>query len=97
MRLRADAWAVFQSLDQHLSSALPKGTTAIVTSTHREHGVPGPHTNGRAIDFVVHGVDMPQLAEWLRAQGYRAQFEKKGQKNANGSVATGDHIHVTLV
>ena len=59
-----------------------------------------PHARGRAVDFVPADFDPKRADEYvktLRNMGFSfAQFEKKGQKNANGSEATGDHIHAQL-
>jgi hypothetical protein len=58
------------------------------------------HARGRAMDFVPADFDPKRVDEYiktLRSMGFsHAQFEKKGQVNPNGSVATGDHIHAQL-
>ena len=58
------------------------------------------HARGRAIDFVPAGFDpklTDQYIKTLRDMGFSfAQYERKGQTNSNGSVATGDHIHAQL-
>jgi len=57
------------------------------------------HGSGEAIDLVVAGMkdNSSQYVSQLTAMGFpTAQFEQKGQKNANGSVATGDHLHAQL-
>jgi hypothetical protein len=57
------------------------------------------HTAGRAIDVVLN--DPEKYASALSTiKGMKgvsfAQYEKAGQVNANGSVATGDHIHAEV-
>ena len=57
------------------------------------------HAAGRAFDLVLN--DPAKYASTLAQiksmdQIEFAQFEKKGQKNTNGSVATGDHIHAEV-
>jgi hypothetical protein len=57
------------------------------------------HASGRAFDLVLN--DSSKYASTLAQiksldQIQFAQFEKKGQKNPNGSVATGDHIHAEV-
>jgi GGDEF domain-containing protein len=47
------------------------------------------------VDIVLPG-NMVAHARWLQEQGFDAHFERKGQVNPNKSVATGDHIHVSL-
>lgn len=57
------------------------------------------HGTGEAIDLVVAGMkDNPgQYVSQLKEMGFSlAQFEEKGKKNANGSVASGDHLHAQL-
>ena len=57
------------------------------------------HARGRAMDFVPADFDPKRVDEYiktLRDIGLKAQFERKGQVNSNGSVATGDHIHAQL-
>jgi hypothetical protein len=58
------------------------------------------HARGRAMDFVPADFDPNRVDEYiktLRGMGLNAQFERKGQVNANGSKATGDHIHAQLM
>lgn len=68
----------------------------LTSGRRKPDGTRSHHTEGNAVDFVVPG-DMAAVAEHVKSLGYRAQFEKKGQRNPNGSVASGDHIHVTLL
>lgn len=81
-------------LDRVLAELKVKG---IITSGRDSHaGVRSNHNNGTAVDFVVPGQDMEALAKTLQERGFHVQFERKGQRNANGSVATGDHLHGNL-
>lgn len=68
----------------------------LTSGRRKPGGAHSHHHEGNAVDFVVPG-NMAAVAEHLKSLGYRAQFEKKGQRNPNGSVASGDHIHVTLL
>jgi hypothetical protein len=57
------------------------------------------HGQGRAFDLVLNDPSLyPGTLSKIKAmeQVNFAQFEKKGQRNANGSVATGDHIHAEI-
>ena len=57
------------------------------------------HGQGRAFDLVLNDPSLyPNTLSKIKAmeQVNFAQFEKKGQRNANGSVATGDHIHAEV-
>jgi hypothetical protein len=57
------------------------------------------HTAGRAIDIVLNDPEKyaSALATIKGMKGVSfAQFEQAGQVNANGSVATGDHIHAEV-
>lgn len=57
------------------------------------------HTAGRAIDIVLNNPEKyaSALAMIKGMSGVSfAQFERAGQVNANGSVATGDHIHAEV-
>jgi hypothetical protein len=53
------------------------------------------HPLGKAADIVLSNMS-DKLAQEIRDKyGLEfAQFEKAGQKNANGKVSTGDHIHI---
>ncbi len=67
-----------------------------ITSAKRNNtGIRSFHNTGEAVDIVTPG-NMAAIAQQLQGSGFRAQFERKGQVNPNGSVASGDHIHVTL-
>jgi hypothetical protein len=65
----------------------------------RDRGGDSAHASGKAFDIVL---DDPAgyegaLGKIKGVAGIKfAQFEKKGQKNKNGSVATGDHIHAEV-
>lgn len=72
-----------------------RGVSGRITSGFQHRAQRSAHSSGHAVDVVTPG-DMPGLASQLQAGGFRAAFERKGQRNANGSVATGNHIHVTL-
>jgi hypothetical protein len=83
-------------LDQVLGANKIEG--GIITSGKRPlaPGVTGSgHTHGNDIDVVFRG-DMSAHAARLNELGFRAGFERKGQRNPNQSVATGDHIHFSL-
>ena len=59
------------------------------------------HALGMAVDFVPRGLDPAQAAQYVdilkNKIGFKnAQFEKAGQLNANGTKATGDHLHAEL-
>jgi hypothetical protein len=57
------------------------------------------HGNGRAFDLVLNdpGLYANTLSKIKSMEQVNfAQFEKKGQRNTNGSVATGDHIHAEV-
>jgi hypothetical protein len=57
------------------------------------------HTAGRAIDIVLNDPEKyaSALATVKGMKGVSfAQYEKAGQVNPNGSVATGDHIHAEV-
>ena len=57
------------------------------------------HTAGRAIDIVLNDPEKyaSALATIKGMKGVSfAQYERAGQVNANGSVATGDHIHAEV-
>jgi len=82
-------------LDNVLRSRGIKAGT-LTSGRRKPDGTRSHHHEGNAIDFVAPG-DMAKLAKELQALGFRAQFEKAGQRNPNGSVASGDHIHVTLL
>lgn len=95
----------YQSLDSTLSALgvkvgrVTSGTRTAAQQARLSGGQPtdSAHLRGEAVDLVFPGEkDYAALAERLRAAGFRAQFERKGQVNANGSTASGDHIHVTL-
>jgi hypothetical protein len=65
----------------------------------KDRGGDSAHASGEAFDIVLD--DPSGYASALgKIQGIKgikfAQFEKKGQKNKNGSVATGDHIHAEV-
>jgi hypothetical protein len=57
------------------------------------------HSTGEALDLVLKNPDNYASAVSM-IQGLSgvslAQYERKGQRNPNGSVATGDHIHVEV-
>lgn len=57
------------------------------------------HASGRAFDLVLNNpekyADTLAKIKGMEAIKY-AQFEKKGQRNPNGSVASGDHIHAEI-
>lgn len=82
----------------HLDAVLSQhGARGIITSGRDGHkGVTSAHNSGQAIDMVLPGQNMADVAATLRGLGFRAGFERKGQRNANGSVSSGAHIHVTL-
>jgi hypothetical protein len=90
--LTPDALDQLQLLDKVLSAQKLSG---IITSGRRSSSVPSDHPIGRAVDFVIPG-DMAGLAQRLKDLGFRAQYEQAGQVNPNGSVATGNHIHVSF-
>lgn len=81
-----------RALDAALSRLGQKGR---LSSGVRPSRAPSEHPDGGAADLVFDG-DMPGIARAMKAAGFHATFERSGQKNANGSVATGDHIHVSL-
>jgi hypothetical protein len=57
------------------------------------------HASGRAFDLVLNDPSKYEstLAQIKSIEQVKfAQFEKKGQRNPNGSVATGDHIHAEV-
>lgn len=57
------------------------------------------HKSGRALDIVLNDPSKYEsvLGTIKGMPGVSfAQYEQKGQKNANGSVATGDHIHAEV-
>lgn len=64
------------------------------------HAAPDKHGLGKAVDFNIAGYDPKKKDDYISAllrMGFsRAQFETAGQQNANGSVATGNHIHAAL-
>jgi hypothetical protein len=72
-----------------------RGLKGTITSARRSGTIPSLHNEGRAVDIVLPG-NMTAHARWLQEQGFDAHFEREGQRNPNGSVATGDHIHVSL-
>jgi hypothetical protein len=57
------------------------------------------HNSGRAFDIVLNDPDKYESAltmiKGIPGVGF-AQFEKAGQRNPNGSVASGDHIHTEV-
>lgn len=57
------------------------------------------HTTGEALDLVLNNPDnyasALSMIKGLPGIGL-AQYERAGQRNPNGSVASGDHIHVEL-
>jgi TP901 family phage tail tape measure protein len=92
--LTEQAKAKLQALDDALASMGIRAGT--ITSGKRSSStIHSAHNSGQAVDIVTGG-NMAQIAQQLQAMGFRAGFETKGQHNANGSVATGNHIHVTL-
>ncbi|MFN3653272.1 MAG: phage tail tape measure protein [Armatimonadota bacterium] len=93
-RLTPEAQAQLQALDAALKKLGLSGTLSSGKRNNPE--IKSAHNDGRAVDLTIPG-QSPEVAEALRKAGFQAQFERKGQRNANGSVATGDHIHVTLV
>jgi hypothetical protein len=57
------------------------------------------HKSGRALDLVLNDPEKyPGVLDLVKSMpGVKfAQFEQAGQKNANGSVATGSHIHAEV-
>jgi hypothetical protein len=65
----------------------------------KDRGGDSAHASGRAFDIVLDdpGGYEGALGKIKVIPGVKfAQFEKKGQKNKNGSVATGDHIHAEV-
>lgn len=57
------------------------------------------HAEGQALDLVLNDASKYEsvLSQIKGVAGVSfAQFERKGQKNPNGSVATGDHIHAEV-
>jgi hypothetical protein len=57
------------------------------------------HASGKAFDLVLNDPNGYEaaLAQIKTIPGIKfAQFERTGQKNKNGSVATGDHIHAEV-
>jgi len=58
------------------------------------------HGQGMAVDFVPRGFEplmANQYVDILKRNGFKfAQVERKGQRNANGTIATGDHVHAEL-
>jgi hypothetical protein len=64
------------------------------------HAAPDKHGLGKAVDFNIAGYDPKKKDDYISAllrMGFsQAQFETAGQQNANGSVATGNHIHAAL-
>lgn len=57
------------------------------------------HASGRAFDLVLNDPSKYEsaLAQIKSIEQVKfAQFEKKGQRNPNGTVATGDHIHAEV-
>lgn len=90
--LTPDAHTRLLDLDGHLSGL---GQRAVITSGRRSWSMPSRHNSGEAVD-IAGNPDLPGLASTLQQAGFRASYERKGQQNANGSVATGDHVHVTL-
>lgn len=83
-----------QNLEEFLKG---EGMNGVITSARDGHaGVHSAHNAGRAVDLVVPGQNMASLTALLKEAGFDASFERKGQVNANGSVATGDHIHILL-
>jgi len=57
------------------------------------------HTTGEALDLVLNNPDnyasALSMIKGLPGVGF-AQYERAGQRNPNGSVATGDHIHAEI-
>jgi DNA repair protein RadC len=92
-RLTDEAKSVLYDVGEYVHKL---GGRAIITSGKRSGSIPSHHNDGNAVDLVLHGLDMQGIADRLRAMGYRAEFERKGQVNPNGSVSTGDHIHISL-
>lgn len=83
-------------MDKYLEE---QGVAGRITSAARppKSGIKSNHDHGQAVDIVTgNGKAMRNHAELLRKAGFDATFEEGGQKNANGSVATADHIHVDL-
>lgn len=93
--LAPESHSVLRDLDDALHGLGVSG--GIITSGKQHRAHKSHHTEGRAVDLVVPAGRMDEVAASLAKQGFRAQFERKGQVNPNGSVATGDHIHVTLL
>lgn len=93
-RLAPEAHPVFADLDSYLAGQGIKG--GVVTSGYQHRAQPSLHSHGRAVDIVFSGQNMPQIAQQLQQQGFSTHYERKGQVNSNGSVATGDHIHFNL-
>ena len=57
------------------------------------------HKSGQALDLVLNDPERyPGVLGMIKAMpGIKfAQYEQKGQRNANGSIATGDHIHAEV-
>ena len=91
--LRPDASSALADLDTHIAKQRWKG---VITSGFQRRAQPSLHSEGRAVDLAFPGQNMLQIARQLQQAGYAAHYERKGQVNPNGSVATGDHIHVSL-
>lgn len=102
---RAGSGPISPDLQEKLEKIAAAFPGATITSLNdaafvRDHMAPNAHGKGRAIDFRFPGMDPSKQAEYVKAlkdMGFSfAQFEAKGQKNKNGSVATGDHLHAQL-
>ena len=93
--MHPEAKSVLTDLDSFMAE---QGMNGAITSGKRNWRMPSQHNSGSAVDLVLDGgrEEMEAKLQSLRDAGYDAHFEVSGQKNANGSVATGDHIHINL-
>jgi hypothetical protein len=81
-----------------IAKAFPGATITSLNDSDLVDRSKSKHGKGEAIDLVVAGMKekSAQYVAQLTEMGFKAQFEQKGQKNANGSVASGDHLHAQL-
>jgi len=84
---------VFQSLN------IP-GAEITAANDDFHKGYSSDHNTGDAMDIGWDGAldddQIAQLKQRLHEIGFKTtSFERKGQVNANGTVATGDHLHVS--
>jgi hypothetical protein len=100
---RTGSGNITQSMQEKLdliSKAFPGARITSLNDSDIVDRTGSAHALGNAIDFVPKNFDpklTDQYVKMLRDMGFKhAAFEKEGQRNANGSVASGNHLHAEL-